>query len=63
MAIVNVEGLEREYNALIENCWELKKKFYLENKKEDFVGNKFIDLIEFDRIKEEELNKEKIENK
>jgi len=49
MAIVNVEGLEPEYNSLVDECWEMKKKFYLENKKEDFLNNKFFDVSEFDK--------------
>eukprot|EP00340_Litonotus_pictus_P013043 CAMPEP_0170538864 /NCGR_PEP_ID=MMETSP0209-20121228/103574_1 /TAXON_ID=665100 ORGANISM="Litonotus pictus, Strain P1" /NCGR_SAMPLE_ID=MMETSP0209 /ASSEMBLY_ACC=CAM_ASM_000301 /LENGTH=193 /DNA_ID=CAMNT_0010840655 /DNA_START=2545 /DNA_END=3123 /DNA_ORIENTATION=- len=51
MAIVNVEGLEREYKALIEDCQAQRIKFYRESNKEEYLDNVFVDLEEFDRAK------------
>lgn len=46
-AIVNVEGLEPEFKNLMEDCSVYRTKFYGTYKKEDFIGNEFIDLSQF----------------
>lgn len=59
IAIVNIEGLEHEFKRLIDECSEMRKRFYLENNKDDYMDNKFIDLNLFDKIREENENDNK----
>lgn len=51
-AIVNIEGLDREFNSLMEECHQYRLKFYTSRDKNDFLKNPFIDVNLFDEYKE-----------
>jgi hypothetical protein len=50
LALINVEGFERDFKALVEYCEEYRKQFYQKynENREVFKENKFINMSLFD---------------
>ena len=53
-AIVNIEGLEREFKILVNECELQRINFYKNNLKKDYENNKFMDLCMFDKVIDKE---------
>lgn len=49
-SFINIEGFDQEFKDLISEIGKLRSSFYRNNKKEDYIDNRYIDIKAFDEL-------------
>lgn len=49
-SFINIEGFDQEFKEIINEIGKLRSSFYRNNKREDYIDNRYIDIKAFDEL-------------